>query len=95
VGLALQGQQVLNLRPREIGWMFAECSLVMILVQIFVLAPLLKRFGGGCGTGVSRDGCRHCAAAVGCPLEHDKTVMLRLVFCWGGTFKLLHLVSIQ
>jgi hypothetical protein len=27
--------------------------------------------------------------------EHDKTVILRLVFCWGGTFKLLHLVSIQ
>lgn len=47
VGLALQGQQVLNLRPREIGWMFAECSLVMILVQIFVLAPLLKRVGSG------------------------------------------------
>ncbi len=47
VGLALQGQQVLNLRPREIGWMFAECSLVMILVQIFVLAPLLRRVGSG------------------------------------------------
>lgn len=47
VGLALQGQQVLNLGPREIGWMFAECSLVMILVQIFVLAPLLKRVGSG------------------------------------------------
>jgi MFS family permease len=45
VGLALQAQQVLNLGPREIGWMFAECSLVMILMQIFVLAPLLKRFG--------------------------------------------------
>lgn len=47
VGLALQGQQVLNLGPREIGWMFAGCSLVMILVQIFVLAPLLKRVGSG------------------------------------------------
>lgn len=47
VGLALQGQQVLNLGPREIGWMFAECSLVMILMQIFVLAPLLKRVGSG------------------------------------------------
>lgn len=47
VGLALQGQQVLNLRPREIGWLFAECSLVMVLVQIFVLAPLLKRVGSG------------------------------------------------
>ena len=47
VGLALQGQQVLNLGPREIGWMFAECSLVMILVQIFALAPLLKRVGSG------------------------------------------------
>jgi len=47
VGLALQGQQVLNLRPREIGWMFAECSLVMILVQVFALAPLLQRVGSG------------------------------------------------
>ena len=47
VGLALQGQQVLNLGPREIGWMFAECSLVMILMQIFVLAPLLKHVGSG------------------------------------------------
>jgi MFS family permease len=47
VGLALRGQQVLNLQPREIGWMFAECSLVMILAQVFVLAPLLKRVGGG------------------------------------------------
>jgi len=47
VSLALQGQQVLNLQPREIGWMFAECSLVMILVQVFVLAPLLQRAGSG------------------------------------------------
>jgi DHA1 family multidrug resistance protein-like MFS transporter len=47
VGLALQAQQVLNLGPREIGWMFAECGLVMIVVQIFALAPLLKRGGSG------------------------------------------------
>ncbi len=47
VGLALQGQQVLNLSPREIGWLFAECSLVMILMQIFVFAPLFKRVGSG------------------------------------------------
>jgi len=45
VSLVLQGQQVLNLQPREIGWMFAECSLIMILVQVFVLAPLLQRAG--------------------------------------------------
>jgi len=47
VGVALRGQQVLNLQPREIGWMFAECSLVMILAQIFVLTPLIRRVGGG------------------------------------------------
>lgn len=46
VGLALHGQQVLKLGPREIGWMFAECSLVMILVQTLVLAPLIRRQGG-------------------------------------------------
>lgn len=45
VGMALLGKQVLNLQPREVGWMFVECSLVMILVQIFVLAPLIQRVG--------------------------------------------------
>lgn len=47
VSLALQGQQVLSLGPSAIGWMFAECSLVMILVQSFGLAPLIQRLGGG------------------------------------------------
>lgn len=47
VGMALLGKQVLNLPPREIGWMFFECSLVMILVQIFALAPLIQRVGSG------------------------------------------------
>lgn len=47
VSLALQGQQVLRLGPSAIGWMFAECSLVMILVQSFGLAPLIQRLGGG------------------------------------------------
>lgn len=46
VGIALLGRQVLNLGPREIGWMFAECSLVMILAQTLVLAPLIRRQGG-------------------------------------------------
>ncbi|MBI5751867.1 MAG: MFS transporter [Hydrogenophilales bacterium] len=45
VGLTLLGQQVLNLEPREIGWAFVECSLVMIMVQVFVLAPLIQRVG--------------------------------------------------
>jgi MFS family permease len=45
VGVALRGQQVLNLPPREIGWMFAECSLAMILAQVFLLAPLMRRVG--------------------------------------------------
>ncbi len=45
VGMALLGQQVLNLQPREIGWMLGECSLVMILVQVFVFTPLLQRVG--------------------------------------------------
>jgi DHA1 family multidrug resistance protein-like MFS transporter len=45
VGMALLGQQVLSLQPREIGWMFIECSLVMILVQVFLLTPLIQRVG--------------------------------------------------
>lgn len=46
VGIALLGRQVLNLGPREIAWMFAECSLVMILAQTLLLAPLIRRQGG-------------------------------------------------
>jgi len=45
VGLTLQGQQLLNLRASEIGWVLAVCSLAMILVQVFVIAPLIKRVG--------------------------------------------------
>jgi hypothetical protein len=43
VGMALLGQQVLSLQPREIGWMFIECSLVMILVQVFLLTDSAGR----------------------------------------------------
>lgn len=45
VALVLAGQQVLRLGPREIGFVFAECSLVMVLVQLFVLGPLIRRGG--------------------------------------------------
>ncbi|BAU49729.1 MFS transporter [Sulfurifustis variabilis] len=43
VALVLTGQQVLRLGPRAIGFVFAECSLVMVLVQLFVLGPLIRR----------------------------------------------------
>lgn len=46
VGIALHGQQVLNLGATEIGFMFAECSLVMIAVQAVIFSPLVKRFNG-------------------------------------------------
>lgn len=46
VAIALQGQQMLGLGPREVGFMFVECSLVMILVQIFIFMPLFRRVGG-------------------------------------------------
>jgi len=45
VALVLAGQQVLRLGPREIGFVFAECSLVMVLVQLFALGPLIRRGG--------------------------------------------------
>lgn len=44
VGIALQGQILLKVGPRELGWLFAECSLVMILVQLCLVETLLKRF---------------------------------------------------
>lgn len=47
VGIALHSQQVLNLGPRAIGGMFAECSLVMILVQTLALPSLIRHRGGG------------------------------------------------
>jgi MFS family permease len=45
VSLTLQGQQLLKLKAAEVSLMFAECSLVMIVVQAFVFLPLLKRLG--------------------------------------------------
>lgn len=42
VGLALRGKQVLGLDAARIGLMFAECSLVMFIVQAVVFSPLIK-----------------------------------------------------
>lgn len=42
VGLALRGRQVLDLTPYQIGMMFTECSLVMLIVQTVVLSPLVS-----------------------------------------------------
>lgn len=46
VGITLQGQQILDLGPAQIGLMFTECALVMIAVQGLVFSPLVKRVGG-------------------------------------------------
>ena len=42
VGLSLRGKQVLGLDAARIGMMFAECSLVMFVVQTLVFSPLIK-----------------------------------------------------
>lgn len=42
VGLSLRGKQVLGLDAARIGMMFAECSLVMFVVQALVFSPLIK-----------------------------------------------------
>lgn len=42
VGLSLRGKQVLGLDASQIGMMFAECSLVMFVVQALVFSPLVK-----------------------------------------------------
>jgi len=43
--IALLGQQILNLAPSQIGIMFMECSLVMIVAQVLIFLPLVKRLG--------------------------------------------------
>lgn len=45
VAIALQGQQVLGLDPLQIGLIFMECSLVMVVVQVLVFSPLVRRVG--------------------------------------------------
>ncbi len=45
VAIALQGKQVLGLDPLQIGFIFMECSLVMVLVQVLVFSPLAQRTG--------------------------------------------------
>ena len=42
VGLALRGKQELGLTPYQIGLMFSECSLVMIVAQAIVFSPWVK-----------------------------------------------------
>jgi DHA1 family multidrug resistance protein-like MFS transporter len=42
VGLALRGKQILGMDASRIGMMFAECSLVMFVVQALVFSPLVN-----------------------------------------------------
>jgi predicted MFS family arabinose efflux permease len=42
VALSLRGKQVLAMDASRIGMMFAECSLVMFLVQVLVFSPLIR-----------------------------------------------------
>lgn len=42
VGLSLRGKQVLGMDASRIGMLFAECSLVMFVVQALVFSPLIK-----------------------------------------------------
>jgi len=42
VGLALRGKQELDLTPYQIALMFAECSLVMFVMQAIVFSPWFK-----------------------------------------------------
>ncbi len=43
VAIALQGQQVLGLKPIQIGFIFLDCSLVMIVVEILFFSSLVRR----------------------------------------------------
>jgi MFS family permease len=42
VGLALRGTQILGMSTAQIGLMFTECSLVMLVVQAVVFSPLIR-----------------------------------------------------
>ena len=42
VGFSLRGKETLGLNASEIGVMFTECSLVMLVVQALVFSPLVK-----------------------------------------------------
>ncbi|WP_254606656.1 MFS transporter [Burkholderia contaminans] len=42
VGLSLRGTQILGMSIFEIGLMFSECSLVMLVVQSIVFSPVVK-----------------------------------------------------
>jgi len=87
VALALQGRQVLNLGPREIGWMFAECSLVMILVQTSALAPLIRRRGAN---RLLAPGLLAMAAGVGLlPYAADYPLVLLAVALFAAASGLL------
>lgn len=45
VAIALQGAQVLGFDPWRIGVLFMTCSLVMVLVQLLLFSPLVRRVG--------------------------------------------------
>ena len=44
VAIALQSQQALNLNPFQIGLLFMECSLMMVVGQVLLFARLVRHF---------------------------------------------------
>jgi len=42
VGMSLRGKQTLGMDAYQIGMVFAECSIVMFIVQVLVFSPLVK-----------------------------------------------------
>lgn len=42
VGLSLRGKQILGMDAYQIGMVFAECSIIMFVVQALVFSPLIK-----------------------------------------------------
>jgi predicted MFS family arabinose efflux permease len=42
VGLSLRGKLVLGMDSNQIGMMFAECSIVMFVVQALIFSPLIR-----------------------------------------------------
>jgi MFS family permease len=47
VGITLRGQQRLGWSPSRIGFLFAECSVLMIVIQGFLFSTLIKRVPSG------------------------------------------------
>ena len=85
VGITLRGQQRLGWSPAQIGLVFAECSVVMVIIQGFLFSMLIKRVPGGWLLGPGLAAMIAGLALIPVTADYDRILLLVMLISAGAS----------